>query len=231
MRIGLFVYDFPHNKTEKGINTLINKGFKPTVIFAAPFKKLNFYQSKIRITPKDEYLIHPKEIARIHGIDYYSLEHNSQKVYDLVNNYNLDLGIIFGARILKPIAFKNFKLGVINLHPGILPENRGLDTIKWAIIKDLPQGVTSHFINSEIDKGKLILKKELKIYEDDTLLDLYVRNINLQMKLMIESLNIIKEKEQCYQILEEGSYHKSVPEDDEKTLHEKFKSYKIQNLY
>ena len=41
-----------------------------------------------------------------------------------------------GARILKPSAFSPFRKGVMNMHPGILPDNRGLDTIKWAILNN-----------------------------------------------------------------------------------------------
>jgi len=45
-----------------------------------------------------------------------------------------------------------FKIGVLNMHPGILPDNRGLDTIKWAIMKDMKQGVSCHLISKEIDR-------------------------------------------------------------------------------
>ena len=134
MNIGVFAYNFPHWKTQEGINNLIISGNKPKVIFAADPVKLNFYKSKIRITPKDLYLTHPKEIARQHGIDYKIVTHNSEETKNLVKEYNLDLGIILGARILKPIAFENFTIGVLNMHPGLLPENRGLDNIKWVIL-------------------------------------------------------------------------------------------------
>ena len=76
MNIGIFAYNFPHWKTQEGINNLILNGFTPKVIMAADPVKLNFYQSKIRISPKDLYLTHPKIIAKKHGIDYKVVIHN-----------------------------------------------------------------------------------------------------------------------------------------------------------
>ncbi len=67
MNIGVFAYNFPHWKTQEGINNLIISGNKPKVIFAADPVKLNFYKSKIRITPKDLYLNHLKKIEREHA--------------------------------------------------------------------------------------------------------------------------------------------------------------------
>ena len=225
MNIGVFAYNFPHWKTQEGINNLILSGNKPKVIFAANPVKLNFYKSKIRITPKDLYLTHPKEIARQHEIDYKIVTHNSEETKNLVKEYNLDLGIILGARILKPIAFENFTIGVLNMHPGLLPENRGLDNIKWAILDNIPQGVTTHLIDKSIDRGKCILKEEIKIYKDDSLVDLNIRIQNLEQKLMINSIEFLKEFEPL-NTLGEGNYYKSVPEYLEKTLDSKFNEYK-----
>lgn len=225
MNIGVFAYNFPHWKTQEGINNLIISGNKPKVIFAADPVKLNFYQSKIRITPKDLYLTHPEKIAKQHGIDYKVVIHNSEETKNLVKEYNLDLGIILGARILKPIAFENFNVGVLNMHPGLLPENRGLDNIKWAILDDIPQGVTTHLINKSIDRGRGILKEEIKIYKDDSLIDLNIRIQNLEQKLMINSIEFLKEFEPL-NILGEGNYYKSVPEYLEKILDLKFNIYK-----
>jgi len=117
MKIGVFAYNFPHWKTQEGLNNLILSGNKPKVILAADPVNLNFYQSKIRITPKDLYINHPKNIAESNNIDYKVVIHNSEETNKIVREYDLDLGIILGARILKPIAFQNFKTGVLNMHP------------------------------------------------------------------------------------------------------------------
>ena len=226
MKIGVFAYNFKHWKTQVGLFNLCMSGNKPDVIFASDPVDLNFYRSKIRVSPKDQFLWHPREIANYFGIDYRVVVHNSEETSDLVKSYNLDVGVILGARILKPVAFRSFKLGVINMHPGVLPENRGLDNLKWAILKNLPQGVTSHLIDEKIDRGLLLIRKEITVYKDDTLVDLHVRIQNLEQSMMIDSLDFLKNREEELPSLEKGSYHKSVPEEMEKTLMEKFKEYK-----
>jgi len=230
MRLGVFCYNFKHWKTQTGLQNLILHNFKPTVVFAADPVELKFYRSKIRIAPKDLFLTHPKDICDFHDIEYFNVKHNSEEVSNIVKKHNLDLGIILGARILKPVAYKNFKIGVLNMHPGILPENRGLDTIKWAITKNLDQGVTTHLIDNKIDRGLLIDKKTINIYKDDTLLDLQIRVQNLEQKMMIESIKTLQDQgTERLQSLGSGEYHKSIPPDVEKQLFDKFKEYKKGN--
>ena len=113
------------------------------------------------------------------------------------------------------------------MHPGILPENRGLDTIKWAIEDNLPQGATAHLINAEIDKGKLLKRKDIKVYPDDSLLDIQLRIQNLEQKLMLDSLKILQEKKLSeLKSLGQGKYNKSMPPEIESDLLVKFKGYK-----
>ena len=80
------------------------------------------------------------------------------------------------------------------MHPGILPKNRGLDTHKWAIINNVKQGVTCHLINEKVDLGKMICKKNINIFQQDTLVDINYRLQNLELKLMIDSIKILKRK-------------------------------------
>jgi len=194
MKIGIFAYNFKHQKVQEGLLNLFLHSYKPECILAANKVELNFYQSKIRVEPKGLKYMHPKKIAEKLNIPYYIVVHNSKKCEDLIKKYNLDLGIILGARILKGYIISAFNIGIINLHPGLIPQNRGLDNIKWAILKSLEQGVTTHLINEKIDHGKIILKKTIDIYKDDTFLDLYLRIHNMEQQLMIESLKKIEYK-------------------------------------
>ena len=59
--------------------------------------------------------------------------------------------MIAGARILKRPVIDRFSIGIINFHPGLIPEARGLDALLWSIRGDLPLGVTSHLIDERVD--------------------------------------------------------------------------------
>ena len=227
LKIGVFAYNFKHWKTQAGIQNLCLAGYRPEVVIAADPVQLNFYRSKIRIAPKDQFLWHPKDLTTFYNIDYEVLVHNSKQTSNLVKDRNLDIGVILGARILKPIAFDMFNIGVINMHPGVLPENRGLDNVKWAIIKGIPQGVTSHLIDSKIDRGHQIIQDTIKIYEDDTLVDIHLRIQNLEQELMVKSLDILSSVDkESLPALGKGFYHKSVPPAEEVGLMESFSQYK-----
>ncbi|MFH1642776.1 MAG: formyltransferase family protein [Nanoarchaeota archaeon] len=226
MKIGVFVYNFRHKKTQEGLLNLFLHDYKIECILAADPVKLSFYQSKIRIAPKDLEYTHPKDIAKSLNVPYYVVKHNDKSTYDLIKKYNLDIGIILGARILKKETIDAFNIGVLNMHPGLLPENRGLDNIKWAILKNLKQGVSCHLINEEIDSGQLIIKEEIMVYPDDTLLDIFLRVQNKEQELMIKSLQILNKGNLDLEPVTEGTYFKSVPPDEESTLLEKFSEYK-----
>ncbi len=230
LRVGVFAYNFNHWKTQEGIRNLCESGFKPELILAADPVQLNFYKSKLRVGPKDLYLKHPSDLANYYEIDYRVTVHNSEETAELVKQYDLDVGIILGARILKPIAFDNFNIGVINMHPGILPQNRGLDNLKWGILNDIPQGVTAHLIDKNIDRGLMIMQDTIKVYEDDTLVDMHIRIQNPEQRLMLESLLYLEDNGKSdLEALPKGTYYKSVPPELEVSLMEKFEEYKDKN--
>ncbi len=226
MNIGIFAYNFPHKKTQEGILALLLHQVPITAIFAADPVELKFYQSKIRIAPKGLHYALPKDIAARFDIPYHFMVHNSAECEELIKKYNLDVGIILGARILKENIINAFKIGVINMHPGMLPHNRGLDNIKWAILKGYKQGVSVHLISKEIDQGNLLVQREIDVYEDDTLLDIFLRIQNMEQILMIESLKILESGLRDFPKVAEGNYFKSVPPEEEAKLMEKFDEYK-----
>jgi len=62
---------------------------------------------------------------------------------------------------------------VFNLHPSVLPLNRGSSPIMWATLSSTVYGVTLHQVNIAIDKGRPVLQRTLEIDEDLTLAQIY----------------------------------------------------------
>ena len=46
--------------------------------------------------------------------------------------------------------------GVVNVHPGLLPEYRGCSAVKWALFNDARIGNTAHFMDEGYDTGPII---------------------------------------------------------------------------
>ena len=178
----IFGYNFPHWKTQNGIFNLLMNGYKPNTIVLQDKKQLNIPHSEYRITPQDEYLLQPKLICEVLGLNYIVQDHDSFIP-------TADYAIILGARILKKETVKKYK-GILNLHPGILPGNRGLDNLKHSVIRNLPIGVTAHFIDQRIDMGRIIKTECVRIDTADSLRDVYLKQRNLEQKLLIDVMKM-----------------------------------------
>ena len=194
MKLALFSYGFPHKKTQDFILRLLLEGYKIEFVVVAKPVKLNLPKSILRVKPSHIDVLHPATICQRLDIPYHILPHNSEEVGQLARSNSIDIGIIAGARILKKNIIDSFKKGIINFHPGLIPEVRGIDALKWAIYYDLPIGVTVHLIDERIDAGRIILKREIPVYEDDTFIDLSLRLDETQINLLPEVLRIVEDK-------------------------------------
>ena len=117
----------------------------------------------------------------------------------------------------------------MNIHRGLLPENRGLDTIKWAVLKNLKQGITAHLINEKIDLGFMILKKKIKIFQDDSLIDINERLQNAELELLIKSIYKLKSKKNFIKINDKKKSQSTMSKNLEKKMIKKFEKYKRNN--
>lgn len=190
MKLGLFAYNFPHRKTQDFISRLLFEGYKIDVILAADPVQLNIAPSAIKSKIRHQGAMHPATIAKNLGIPYFVVKHNSAEAVAIVEQHNLDIGIIAGARILKPLIIDSFKAGVINYHPGLIPESRGLDALYWSIYNNIPLGITAHLIDKDIDAGKILDRKIIPLYKDDTIFDLSERLYEIQLDMIDSSIKM-----------------------------------------
>jgi len=184
LRLAVFCYNFPHKKSQDFIIRLFLEGIKVVCVFAADPVELNIPPASIRTKIRHIGLLHPRYIAERLGIEYFVAPHNSSEVITKIKDNNLNLGIIAGARILKAPVIESFSKGIINFHPGLIPEARGLDAMLWSIYKSIPLGVTAHLIDENIDAGYILLKEKIFINPDDTLLDLSERLYDKQIEMI-----------------------------------------------
>ena len=109
-----------------------------------------------------------------------------------------DLQIVVAFRMLPEAVWKMPKLGTFNLHASLLPEYRGAAPINWAIINgESRTGVTTFFINHEIDKGALILQHEVKIGDTESAGELHDRLMYIGSELVVETVRLIQSGKAC----------------------------------
>lgn len=182
MKIVVFCYDFPHAKTQEGLFRLFVAGIKVDMVFAAPRVKVAT-SSTVRLTPQGMSLLHPRDICARMDKPYLVTPH--KEVWG-----KWDLGVILGARILPKKTIDKFSIGILNMHPGMLPTNRGLDNVLRAVLLRCPQGVTAHLINEKVDAGLLVARNVIPVYEDDTPMDVSMRLQNKEMEMLVEAINL-----------------------------------------
>jgi methionyl-tRNA formyltransferase len=119
------------------------------------------------------------------------------KAADFVEFYrslNIDLAVVVAFRMMPEVIWSAPKIGTINLHGSLLPNYRGAAPINWAIIHgEKETGVTTFFINQEIDKGDILFQSKCKIENSDDFGSLYGKLKEIGADLLLETLEKIEE--------------------------------------
>lgn len=184
LSIVVFAYNFPHKKSQDILLRLFLEGYQVNDVIAMDPVPLKIPSPAVRTKIRHIGLLHPRVVAARIGARYHVMPHNDGRTVDLLGSIRPDLGIIAGARILKAPVINNFAVGIINFHPGLIPEARGLDAMLWSIHHMVPLGVTAHLIDEHIDSGRVLLRRQISVHEDDTSLDLSERLYETQLEMV-----------------------------------------------
>ena len=93
---------------------------------------------------------------------------------------NADLFVVVAFRMLPEVVWSMPPMGTINLHASLLPQYRGAAPINWAVINgEKETGVSTFFIQQEIDTGKIIFQEKIAIREDENVGELYAELMQL----------------------------------------------------
>ena len=94
--------------------------------------------------------------------------HNKKQCRELIEELQPDLGVLGGTRIIRKRLLEIPPDGMLNSHPGLLPEVRGSASPAWSVYYDIPIGATCHFIDPNIDTGDIVIRREIPIHRGDT---------------------------------------------------------------
>jgi len=98
----------------------------------------------------------------------------SPEFQEELRSYAADLQVVVAFRMLPEAVWNMPRLGSINIHASLLPQYRGAAPINWALIQgETETGVTSFFLQHEIDTGNLIFQDVVPIAPDDDFGSLY----------------------------------------------------------
>ena len=145
-----------------------------------------------------------EDLLKPHNIDYHFCEYKkfigdknlalSDKWLELLLKNNVDYGFCFGRHILKGDLLDKYKLRIVNFHPAILPQFRGVKAIDQALEENVNVlGNTAHFIDEGVDTGPIIAqnvmsRKRFDKYGYRGVLDTQVELFWLVYKLLDKNL-------------------------------------------
>lgn len=185
--LAVFAYAFPHRKTHDFLMELAIGGYRNLCVIAAPWRELRHADGNVYIPTKLRAVspIKACEICAALGIPYFEIPHEDvDAIAELRETFDLKAGVISGARILKRDVIDLFDSGVVNFHPGSLPETAGLDLFYHTIRCGAPLGVTAHFIDHRVDAGRQIFFEETPIGPDDGPEEVQYNNYQTQIRAL-----------------------------------------------
>lgn len=172
------------------LERLITEGYNVVGVITMPDKAIGRHQSQLQASPV-------KECALKHGITVLQPERlKDEDFLAELRSLNADLQIVVAFRMLPEAVWAMPRLGTFNLHAALLPQYRGAAPINWAIINgDSETGITTFFLDHQIDTGKIIQQAKVPIGPDDNAEDIHDRLMMLGANLVAETVqNIIDGK-------------------------------------
>jgi methionyl-tRNA formyltransferase len=107
-----------------------------------------------------------------------------------------DLQIVVAFRMLPEVVWDMPPLGTFNLHASLLPNFRGAAPINWALIQgEQETGVTTFFLQHEIDTGNILFQEKVAILPEDNLGSLYEKLMGLGADLVLRTVAAIATKD------------------------------------
>ena len=132
-----------------------------------------------------------KKYAKERGLNVLQPEKlRDPEFIDSLKKLNADVFVVIAFRMLPEVVWSIPRLGTFNLHASLLPQLRGAAPINHAIISGFKStGVTTFFINSEIDKGGILLTESTYISDEDDAGTLHDRLMELGATLVTKTLH------------------------------------------
>ena len=176
MHVSLLTYDVPHLKTQEVFYRLRRRGafkisFTVVPFIPRPERAVAFHHRPPQMNGPSAADLAARHAIRIFRADEWQSFHRD------VHHF-----LVCGAGLL-PSEFCE-AASIINCHPGLIPEARGLDAFKWAIYNGTRVGNTLHRIDGGVDLGTVLTHALTDIFACDDLATFAARHYAAEIELL-----------------------------------------------
>ena len=113
-----------------------------------------------------------------------------KKLLKYLKKYQINFICLAGfMKILSKNFINKFGNKILNIHPSLLPKYKGLNTHERVLKnKDKFSGCTVHFVNKNLDSGKIVMQKKIRILKNDNLKSLEKKILKIEHEIYPKSI-------------------------------------------
>ena len=168
------------------LSRLVEDGYNVVAVVTQPDKPVGRHQDKLQPSAVKTY-------ALAHSIPLLQPVKMKDPVFiEQLKALKADLQVVVAFRMLPEVVWAMPRFGTFNVHAALLPQYRGAAPINWAVINGETQtGVTTFFIDKDIDTGRIILKKTFAIPDEADVEYVYDGLMKLAPNIAEETINLL----------------------------------------
>lgn len=168
------------------LKALVDGGYNVVGVITMPDKPVGRHGNHLTPSPVKVY-------AQEHGIKVLQPEKlKDEQFLEELSSLNADLQIVVAFRMLPEVVWSMPRMGTFNLHASLLPQYRGAAPINWAVINgETETGVTTFFLQHEIDTGEVIKQVRVPIEDTDDVGIVHDKLMEVGSKLVCETVDKI----------------------------------------
>ena len=170
----------------ESLRRLVEGGYNIVGVITMPDKPMGRHGSVLQASPVKQYAVSQ-------GLKVLQPEKLKDETFvNELRALQADLQIVVAFRMLPEVVWNMPRLGTFNLHASLLPQYRGAAPINWAVINgDTETGITTFFLQHEIDTGAIIQQVRVPIADTDNVEVVHDKLMVLGGDLVIETVEAI----------------------------------------
>ena len=168
------------------LQALVENGYNVVAVVTQPDKPVGRHQTEMQSSAVKQYAV-------AHGLPVLQPEKMKDPAFvEQLSSYEANLQVVVAFRMLPEVVWAMPEYGTFNVHAALLPQYRGAAPINWAVINgETETGVTTFFLDHDIDTGRIIMKKPFAIPDDADVEYVYDGLMHLGAELCLETLDVI----------------------------------------
>ena len=168
------------------LRALVENNYNVVAVVTQPDKPVGRHQTEMQPSEVKKYALEQ-------GLPVLQPEKMKDPAFvEQLRSYKANLQVVVAFRMLPEVVWAMPEYGTFNVHAALLPQYRGAAPINWAVINgETETGVTTFFLDHDIDTGRIILKKHFPIPDDADVEYVYDGLMHLGAKICLETLDAI----------------------------------------